>query len=144
MLDRIFSFRPARFALVGCVATLVHALILGVLVETAGLSPTAANLIAFLTAFGVSYFGHRRITFQSETPHRKAAPGFFLAAMVGLFTNLALFFVLTDVFDVNYWLVFVLALIIAPALVYVIARDHAFGTERQRTKPEDEEDGSEL
>lgn len=132
MIEKLLSYRPARFALVGGFATLVHACVLALLVELGGVRPTFANLAAFLTALSVSYFGHRGFTFRSDAPHHRAAPGFLFAALAGLGVNLILFLVLTDVFSVHYAIVFALVTLLAPCVVYVIARDHAFKEPRQK------------
>lgn len=129
MIEAILEDRRARFVLVGGAATFVHAIMLAVFVELFGLRPTAGNLLAFLTAFFVSYFGHKRLTFRSDAPHAKALPGFLVAALAGLFVNIGLFAVLTDVFSVNYWIVFGLVILIAPCVVYLMSRDHAFQVE---------------
>jgi len=138
MIEAVLEDRRARFVLVGAMATFVHAAMLGILVEVAGLSPTPANLLAFASAFFVSYFGHRRVTFRSGVPHKKALPGFLLAALSGLFVNVSLFAVFVDVFGLNYWIVFVFVILAAPCVVYVISRDYAFheeGREQARAAP---------
>jgi putative flippase GtrA len=66
-----------RFALVGATATLVHMLMVAALIELVSLPPLLANLIAFLTAFGVSFAGHYFWTFR--------APGNPVRAMRRLF-----------------------------------------------------------
>lgn len=58
--------RPLRFILVGGLATLVHILVAGSLLALFTLQPYVANLIAFLVAFGVSYCGHRYLTFARQ------------------------------------------------------------------------------
>ena len=126
MIEAILADRRARFILVGGAATLAHAVMLLIFVELGGLNPTLANLFAFICAFFVSYLGHKRFTFRSDASHASALPGFLLAALAGLVVNVGLFAVLSDVFRVHYWLVFGLVILLAPSVVYVISRDHAF------------------
>lgn len=54
-----------RFAGVGVIATVTH-LTVGVLLVTLGLSPTGANVAAFLLAFLVSFLGHWQYTFGNK------------------------------------------------------------------------------
>ena len=126
MIEAVLADRRARFILIGGAATLVHALMLGLLVEGAGLEPTPANLLAFISAFLVSYVGHKQVTFRSSAPHTQALPRFLLAALAGLFVNVALFAVFADMFGVHYWIVFALVIVTAPFVVYVVSRDYAF------------------
>lgn len=57
--------RLARFASVGVVATVVHSGVLALLIST-GLSRSAANLFAFLVAFGVSISCQQRFSFRDR------------------------------------------------------------------------------
>lgn len=72
--------RPLRFALVGAVATLVHMAVATLLLGLCAWPPYAANLGAFLIAFGVSYLGHRHVTFA-----RAGSPWRFLLVALGGF-----------------------------------------------------------
>ncbi|MDR6679298.1 GtrA family protein [Pseudomonas oryzihabitans] len=72
--------RPLRFALVGAVATLVHMTVAALLLGLWGWPAYGANLGAFLVAFGVSYLGHRHVTFA-----RAGSPWRFLLVALGGF-----------------------------------------------------------
>ncbi len=75
--------RPLRFALVGAAATLVHMAVATLLLGLCSWPAYPANLGAFLVAFGVSYLGHRHITFaRAGSPWR-----FLLVALAGFGLN---------------------------------------------------------
>lgn len=67
-----------RFAVVGIVATFVHMLMAWTLIESTRLSPLLANLMAFLTAFVVSFTGHYHWTFQGAGSPWRAMRRLFL------------------------------------------------------------------
>ncbi|MGO2504949.1 GtrA family protein [Psychrobacter alimentarius] len=52
------------FLIVGASAALVHFLVLVSIVSFTAISPTWANVMAFLIAFIVSFFGHFHLTFR--------------------------------------------------------------------------------
>ena len=70
-------YEAARFVIVGGLATLTDLGVSVVLALTTGLSENAVTTLAFLTAFWVSYFGHRYFTFRKKGG---ALPFFCLAA----------------------------------------------------------------
>lgn len=81
------KLRPMRFLIVGGLATLAHMLVAAsVFAVHATASPYAANIIAFLVAFMVSFYGHRHITFQTRGSMRR----FFLVAIGGFLANNAI------------------------------------------------------
>ncbi|MDU4056600.1 MULTISPECIES: GtrA family protein [Pseudomonas] len=75
--------RPLRFALVGAAATGVHMAVAALLLGGWNWPAYIANLGAFLVAFGVSYLGHRYLTFaRAGSPWR-----FLLVALAGFGLN---------------------------------------------------------
>lgn len=56
------------FLIVGASAALVHFLVLVSIVSFTAISPTWANVMAFLIAFIVSFFGHFYLTFRQPVP----------------------------------------------------------------------------
>ncbi|MDE5007270.1 GtrA family protein, partial [Francisella tularensis subsp. holarctica] len=62
------------FIIVGILASITNFIIVGILVELNIFRPLVANFFAFLIAFNFSYFGHRFLTFSTNTQsHKKAA-----------------------------------------------------------------------
>lgn len=104
--------RPLRFILVGGLATLVHILVAGTLLALSALRPYGANLVAFLVAFGVSYCGHRYLTFARQGSILR----FFVVAIAGFALNNLL---LTGLLALG--LSAFLAIVVATALVPVFS-----------------------
>ncbi len=77
------SARVARFAMVGAAATLAYGGLVWLLTR-GGLGPVAASIGAYLAAGGVSYLGHRRITFRSSGSHGVQLPRFGITLGVGI------------------------------------------------------------
>lgn len=78
------GFQPFRFIIVGGVATATHLLVAALLFTFySAPSPYAVNVIAFMMAFIVSFYGHRHITFQT----RGSMSRFFIVAIAGFVTN---------------------------------------------------------
>lgn len=78
------ALRPLRFLAVGGTATALHLVIAGsILLFFKEVSPYLANLIAFLAAFLLSFFGHKHITFQTGGSLWK----FFVIAVGGFILN---------------------------------------------------------
>nr|WP_309501327.1 GtrA family protein [uncultured Roseovarius sp.] len=59
-----------RFAIVGGAATLTHVAVALLATYLFALPPLQANLAGFTIAFGVSFKGHLRVTFQVKDPQR--------------------------------------------------------------------------
>ncbi|NQY96288.1 MAG: GtrA family protein [Henriciella sp.] len=118
--------RLFRFGVIGVLATIVHAAILWILVETAGLRPSIATIFAFLGALNVSYFGHYYFTFRSTEPHRRALPGFVLTAVVGAFLTWLFFVIATEILSWHYWIAFGITIVLVPLFVFFVSRRVAF------------------
>ena len=75
--------RLARFALVGASATVAYGVLVW-LFSHSGLRPVAASVVAYLGAGGISYLGHRRITFRSSGAHGVELPRFIVTLAAGI------------------------------------------------------------
>jgi putative flippase GtrA len=113
----------ARFGGVGAVATLVHLSVAAVaFIIWPTISPFLANLVAFLVAFQVSFWGHRRFTFRREG----RAYRFFLLALGGFALNNGVLAGLLAVSPLQGFIAIVVATFTVPLLMYVAARFWAF------------------
>lgn len=116
------------FGLTGAAAALTHLLSVLALVEGAGLAPLAANLGGFLLAFGVSYLGHRHLTFTAtHLPHAQTLPRFLGVAVAGFALNEALFALLLAYTALPYALALALVLALVASLTFLLGRHWAFG-----------------
>lgn len=119
-------FIASKFALVGLAATGVHLLMVWLLITLAELAPLLANLLAFLTAFGVSYMGHRHFTFKAQSTSGNSFTRFALIALSAfLINNILLIYLLEKAYlsDLQSTIV---AVFIIPAYTFIMSRLWAF------------------
>lgn len=119
-----------RFAIIGLLATCMHTGVLILLVESAAVAATIANVIAFLFAFVVSYMGHYYWTYKMQSDHSATLLKFFIIALGGLSLNYLIFFIAVDTLNTHYLLALLLVLIIVPALTYVAQKFWAIKSAR--------------
>ncbi len=82
------------FLIVGSLAGLVHFVSLVICVELFVIQPIWANVIAFLIAFIVSFFGHFQLTFHQQTDKRAwqhHLQKWFISSVMGFLLNQGLF-----------------------------------------------------
>ena len=115
-----------RFGIVGVLAMSVHMGCVWVLVEL-GLAPLLANIIAFLIAFQVSFFGHARFTFNVSDPNnRKHQIKFFSVALFSFLLNEACYKVLLDVFHMQYLVALTIVLVGVAFVTFALSKLWAF------------------
>jgi putative flippase GtrA len=117
------------FLVVGGAAALVHQVVVIALVETSLVAPSAANVPGFLTAWLVSYVGHRRFTFRSNAPHARSAPRFFAISLTAFFVNQAMYMTLLKATPLHYAVALFLTLLTVAAGTFVLSRSWAFAGE---------------
>ncbi|MCY1537435.1 GtrA-like protein [compost metagenome] len=89
--------------------------------------PLTANLLGFLPAFKVSYWGHRLKTFNAgAVSHTLALPRFFLVACLGFALNEAVYFLLLRFTQLDYRPALLLVLAAVAALTFLLGRLWAF------------------
>lgn len=115
------------FIAVGVSALITHWLVVVLLVPLLGLHPLLANVVAFLVAFNVSYFGHRHLTFQaSGRTHRQTLPRFATVAASSFLLNEALYWALLSYTPLRYDIAMLLVLGSVAVLTYVLGKFWAF------------------
>ena len=113
-----------RFGIFGGSAAAVNFSIVVALVESGLIQqPLYANMVAFVFAFQVSYFGHRYWTF-SETiaEHRVAMPKLLLVSITNFFANEGLFYFFLNTFQLPYPLALLLVLAILPVVTFTFSK----------------------
>ena len=119
--------RLAAFVLVGTAAAAVHWCVVVALVEQLGLRPLAANVCGWLVAFGVSFAGHRGVTFRDTgAPVRRALPRFAAVSATGFAVNQAAYALLLRHAGLSYSLALALVLLAVALLTYLASRHWAF------------------
>jgi len=118
--------RLLRFGVVGGAATATHFLVALGLAASGSVPLLVANALAFLTAFGVSLFGHHYWTFRSPHPLLRTLPRFGATALGGFLASTLLLSgaiaagIGGDVIKLT------MASLIVPAVTYVLSRCWAF------------------
>lgn len=114
------------FSLVGIAALATHWCVVALLVPL-GLAPLWANPVAFLVAFQVSYFGHRKLTFEADNlSHRQTLPRFFAVAVSSFLLNQLLYFLLLRFTPLDYRISLLLVLGTVAGLTFVVSQKWAF------------------
>jgi len=119
-------FTAGRFALVGIAATATHMLVVWNLVEAGYFPVLGANLVAFLTAFGVSFAGHYLWTFRAPGKPIRAMRRFFAIAFSAFAVNSALLAGLLDGELLPERWAAVLAAAVIPLITYLASRAWGF------------------
>lgn len=125
-----------RFGLIGAAAMLIHLLVvwLGV---TAGFDPLVANVLGFVVAFQVSYFGHCHFTFN-ESPRLSGYWKMLSVSVVGfLFNEFAYYMVLTRT-SFDYRSSLAVILIVTAAGTFLAAKCWVFVKKKEVEKEEPE------
>jgi putative flippase GtrA len=113
-----------RFGIVGGSAAFVNFSIVVMLVESGLLKqPLYANMVAFVFAFQVSYFGHRYWTFSDTvTEHHVAMARLLLVSSANFFANEGLFYFFLNTFHMPYMLALLLVLAILPIVTFTFSK----------------------
>ncbi len=89
--------------------------------------PEAANALGFAVAFGVSFWGHRWLSFKgTSTPVLQSLRRFVVTALAGFACNELVFVVLTRHYGWFGLLALFFALVVASAQTFVLSRFWAF------------------
>jgi putative flippase GtrA len=113
------------FLVVGGAAALTHMLVF--VLARDHLWPEVANAVGFVVAFGVSFVGHRWLSFQDAGTTVKQSLGrFAITALAGFATNEVVFVVVLRALAWPSLLALVLALLVAAGQTFVLSRLWAF------------------
>ena len=125
--------RIAWFVLVGTAAAAVHWGVVVMLVAHAGWRPLLANVLGWLSAFGISFSGHHRWTFRDHgVPLWRSAMRFFAVSAVGFSINEGAYALLWHWSGLRYDLVLALVLIAVAGGTYFVSRHWAFNHKPER------------
>lgn len=116
-----------RFGMVGATAATVHFSLVIFFVEIGQLQPLVANVIGFVVAFQVSYWGHRYWTFHGTSAlHRVALPKLLLVASSGFAANESLFYLFTVSLNLPYPIALFIILSILPIINFTLGKFWVF------------------
>jgi putative flippase GtrA len=116
-----------RFGLVGSLAAATQLTVVMTLVEMGLLQPLAANIVGFMIAFQVSYWGHRHWTFNAiGVQHSVAVPRLFFIASSGFIANELFFYIMMSVFHLPYIPALLVVLTILPTITFISSKFWVF------------------
>lgn len=114
------------FGVIGVSALVTHFLLVALLVPL-GMQPLVANVIAWLLAFQLSYWGHRLKTFKAaHLPHRQTLPRFFAVSGLSFLLNETMYWGLLRFTPLDYRLALLVVLFCVALLTFVLSRMWAF------------------
>ena len=121
------AFELARFAMVGGVATLLHAACGFVAVASFGLSGLVANAIGFGCAWWVSFFGHHIFTFQGRAKGHQAFLRFVLhSCMMFVIAQLVIGGLTTHIASLPDRFIPIIGAIVVPAISFLSSKFFVF------------------
>lgn len=119
-------FQLARFTTTGAAAALTHYSIVMLLFKR-NIALQYANLIAFLLAYWVSYFGHRIFTFKAQhIAHRQTLPKFTLVAGLGFLFNESFLLLSNLYFSASVSTLVCVAIVLTSIVTFLLNRFFAF------------------
>jgi putative flippase GtrA len=114
-----------RFIGVGAAAALTHMAVFGGLQDR--MWPELANALGFVVAFGVSFWGHRTLSFVGTSrPVSQSLWRFVITALLGFGFNEGVFVGLYRGLHWPSWLALLAGLVLAACLTFVLSRFWAF------------------
>ncbi|WP_046166871.1 GtrA family protein [Chromobacterium vaccinii] len=120
------------FGVVGVSAMLLHFALVTLVLVPLGVPPLVANALGFLGAFQLSYWGHRRFTFEAgHVPHRQALPRFFGVSCLSFCANEAMYFALLRLTPLDYRVSLAVVLFAVAALTFLLGKLWAFASAPQ-------------
>jgi putative flippase GtrA len=115
--------RLLYYAAIGGLAALTHVFIVFQLVSRITMHPLIANIIGFLVAFNVSYFGHKHMTFSRLKDEKELRlMHFFLVACSAGLLNELLYFLILRFTSLNYILALLVVLGSVSIYSFLVAR----------------------
>jgi putative flippase GtrA len=133
LLRTLFSTRWIRFCLMGGISTLSYIVFGYLLVTVLALPLFAGNTAAYLAAFGISYAGQRRWTFQAQGIHSSMLPRYALVQSIGLGLNNLLIWLLRHI-GLAYILSMPVASLFVAIVTYLLCGHFVFQNPRQAVK----------
>lgn len=116
-----------RFGLIGCIAMGVHWLSVVLLVQLWAIPPLIANILGFLLAFQVSYWGHYTWTFgATHLSHKTASFRFFTTACLGFIVSESLYACALYLTPLSYEMSLILVLFLTAGLTFILSKFWAF------------------
>ena len=111
-----------RFAVVGAIATAIHAAVFAALIETTRIDPVAATVVAFAAAFGAGFALNRRWTFGSRAAPAAQLPRYLAAQLAGLALSAAIMHVAVHLQRWSPYAGLALSIALVPPVTFALSR----------------------
>ncbi|WP_431047880.1 GtrA family protein [Roseateles sp. L2-2] len=119
--------RIPRFIAVGAAAALVHWGVVTAIVQTVHWHPLVANVLGWIVALQVSFFGHHRMTFEGHgVPLWRSASRFSAISAGGFVINELAYAAMLRWTDQSYQVSLVIVLLGVAVLTYLLSSRWAF------------------
>ena len=115
-----------RFAVVGAVATAIHAAVFALAIETTPIDPVAATAGAFGVAFLGRYALNRRRTFASRANPVAQLPRYLAVQLAGLALNAVIMAFAVHAQRWSPYAGLALAIVLVPPVTFALSRSWAF------------------
>ena len=116
-----------RFGVIGGAATLVHFLIVNGLVELCSMAALVANVIAYVVALQVSFWGHHHWSFSGHGGSKSNCMAkFVIVSLTGLLLNQLCFYLLLTYTSLDYRLALVVVLGVVAVFTFIMSKIWAF------------------
>ena len=115
------AIQAMRFGAVGLGATVVHYGVALLMNEFYGIAPLWSNLIAFLSAWPVSYLGNYFWTFSTSASHRQSFFRFAFAAICGLLLSQLIVWIGAENMGYSLRIALIPALILVPMFSFTMS-----------------------
>ncbi|MFT5335940.1 MAG: putative flippase GtrA [Halioglobus sp.] len=119
-------FSAAKYFVVGGLGTVTHLSLLYLFVEFLFLSPLVASSTAFVCVVLQSYSLNRNWTFQSDKAHATTLPRYVIVSCFGFATNLAIMFVMINIFALWYMAAQIVTIVVIPAMNFLLNKYWTF------------------
>jgi len=120
----------AKFGTVGLFATATHAGVYALCAGLFGIDPLLANLVAFVTAFSISFAGHVHWTFKQEGYASSAKASklvkFLVIALLGLVLNSIFTWIIVGHWRLHYLWAVTPMLSVTPLVTFLLSKRWAF------------------
>ena len=113
------------YGLVGLSATASY-LAFSVTFSHLGASATFASFMSYVLSTPVSYFGHRRFTFQSDIHHRSGIPRFAASLLIGFILSISIPYILNEIFGFSDLVSFFTVAAAIPTLTFFVLKIYVF------------------
>jgi putative flippase GtrA len=125
--------KALRFGLVGALNGLVFAAV--TLLANGWLDPTFSSFLGYAVAIPIAFLGHRNYTFRSDGIAALEFRRFAVSSLIGLATSVGAMFVAAEVLGWPTIYGIAAAIVLAPAISYLLCDLWVFTDKAERTPP---------